>query len=191
MDRREALKKISLILGGTIALPIATGFLAGCTPDSVAVKTQTLSALSIEQDKLVTVIAELIIPQTNTPGATAAGVNKFIDTMVFHWFSDSEKADFFTGMQDASNYCKEINGKDFLQCSEKEQIELLTALEREFLAMKNGPSKKAQFFNTMKQFTLIGFYTSEVGATQELRMPIMGQYLGDIPLGENDAAWAW
>lgn len=189
MDRREALKKLSLILGGTVALPIATGFLAGCSPDS---NTSTApKSLSFDQDKLLETIAELIIPQTSTPGAKAAGVSKFIDSIITGWFSDAEKEDFLTGMQEALDYCEAQNGKPFLQCSQQQQIELLTELEEGSLAMKASTSKKSEFFKAMKQFTVIGFYTSEVGATQELRMPVMGQYLGDIPLGENDAAWAW
>lgn len=193
MNRREALKTISAMLGGSIALPIVSGFLAGCGPSGP--ETQTGSwrpkALTREQNELVTVIAERIIPQTDTPGATAARVNEFIDLILHDWFSESERAGFFNGMTAADTYCLNRYGKDFLNCTKAEQLSVLVDLETEFHANKNAPSPRAEFMSVMKQFTVIGFYTSEVGASQELRVPPMGQYLGNEPFDENDRAWAW
>ena len=46
------------------------------------------------------------------------------------------------------------------------------------------------FFRTMKELTLVGYYTSEVGSTQELHVVPMGPYRGDIPLSQVGRAWA-
>lgn len=198
MNRRDALKAISAMLGGSIALPIASGFLAGCGPSTPDSKNGARlngawrpKALTARQNEIVTVIAERIIPQTDTPGATAARVNEFIDVIVNDWFSTSEKQAFFDGMDAALEYCTERYKKDFGNCSDVEQTALLVELEIEYRENENGASPRAEFLNTMKQFTLIGFYTSETGASEELRVPPMGQYLGNEPFDENSRAWAW
>lgn len=198
MNRRDALKAISAMLGGSIALPIASGFLAGCGPSTPESKNGAWRprALTARQNEIVTIVAERIIPQTDTPGATAARVNEFIDLIVNDWFSTSEKQAFFDGMDAALAYCSERYKKDFKSCSDTEQTALLVELENEYRADRNNASKsnaspRAEFLNTMKQFTLIGFYTSETGASEELRVPPMGQYLGNEPFDENSRAWAW
>lgn len=198
MNRREALKTISAILGGSIALPIASGFLAGCGPSVPGANSGAWRprALTEKQNEIVTIIAERIIPQTDTPGAAAARVNEFIDLIVNDWFSTSEKQAFFNGMEAALAYCSERYKKDFVTCSDTEQTTLLVELENEFRAdgknsAINNASPRAEFLNTMKQFTLIGYYTSETGASEELRVPPMGQYLGNEPFDENSRAWAW
>jgi hypothetical protein len=150
-----------------------------------------LRELTQDQNELVTLIAERIIPQTDTPGASAAKVNEFIDLMLHDWFSADEKARFFAGMAAALAFCREKYREDFMLCAEAEQIALLIELENEFYVNQSNPPPRAEFLHMMKQFTLIGYYTSEIGAGQELRLPPMGEYLGDVPLDENSRAWAW
>ena len=188
MDRREALRQFSLILGSAIVAPLASGFLAGCTTSDNSWKPKVLTA---DQNKLVTIVSELIIPQTDTPGAKMARVNEFIDVMVADWFSEKEKKDFLRGLKDMLIYCSNEFKKEFLQCSPEEQTVVLKDLEDEFFSAKVKPTLRANFFNMIKQFTLIGFYTSEIGATQELRMPLIGLYSGNEPFDENSRAWAW
>jgi hypothetical protein len=43
----------------------------------------------------------------------------------------------------------------------------------------------------MKQLTMLGYFTSEVGSTQALRyVPVPGKYEGCIPYKKGDRAWA-
>ena len=78
MNRRDALKKIGLILGGTVSLPVMNAVLSGCQPGEVSYKPRVLSQ---EQYDLVSEIAEMIIPETDTPGAKTAKVDEFIDML--------------------------------------------------------------------------------------------------------------
>ncbi len=190
MDRREALKQCSLLLGGVLATPIATGILAGCTAPKKTADWKPKVFNSLQND-VVTMIAERIIPETDTPGAGAAGVNTFIDVMVADWFSAEETETFLLGLQETLAYSKKKYKLEFLDCSEQQQTELLLELENEVSKSKDPQTPRAEFFSLMKQFTLIGYYTSEIGATQELSMPIMGQYSGNEPFNQNSRAWAW
>ena len=57
-----------------------------------------LRTLNPQQNAMVTTISEIIIPQTNTPGAKAARVNEFIDLILTEWYDDEEKSIFLTGL---------------------------------------------------------------------------------------------
>ena len=46
------------------------------------------------------------------------------------------------------------------------------------------------FFRTLKELVLVGYYTSEAGATEELRMHPMGSWTADMPYSEVGRAWA-
>ena len=190
MNRRETLEQLSVIFGGAIALPIASGFLAGCQPsgDPAGWKPKILST---EQAEVLEIMSERIIPKTDSPGASEARVVEFLDQIVAEYFNEDEKEDFFTGLNAALSASKSALGQEFLSCSTEEQLAFLSDLDKEYFLDSDRPSVQASFFNTLKQFTIIGFYTSEQGATLELKMPVMGDYPGCVPTDKNTRAWAW
>lgn len=188
MDRREALKHVAAILGGAISAPVILGVLGGCDTGSVPGKWQP-KTLNSEQDELVATISELIIPQTDTPGAKAARVNEFIDLMLTDWFPDDDRTAFLDGLNDAEAFCKQRFGKHFRECSESEQNRILTDLE-EASFREEAKSPRADFFRSMKELTLLGYYTSEIGATQELHLNPMGTFNGCIPFSETGRAYS-
>ena len=189
MDRREALKRVAVLLGGVISAPTVLGVLGGCQTGSKSSPWQP-STLNNEQNEMVTLISELIIPETDTPGAKAARVNEFIDIMLTEWYDNEERDAFLTGLGDTEAYCQNRFQICFGECTQSEQTEILTEMEAEFVNEAEGKSPRAEFFNTMKELTLLGYYTSEIGATQELRMNPMGTYDGCIPFSEADRAWS-
>lgn len=199
LDRRTLLKRIAMLLGTPIAAPIASGFLGGCSfgPGAAGAQlpSKTSTAISGEGDdnrmEILSEMAERILPATDTPGAKEAKVVEFIGLVLDGWFSKSERSTFWNGFEEAMTLCNEKYKKNFLRCSAEEQNTLLLQLDSEFFRSSGNPSARANFFHLMKQFTLTGYYTSEIGATQELRLPVMGVYLGCESFSENDVAWAW
>jgi hypothetical protein len=160
-------------------------------PDQAALKT-----FNPHQNDTVTTIAEIIIPQTNTPGAKAARVNEFIDLMVTEWYDEEEKATFLAGLADVDARTRDLHGKDFIQCGEKQQIELLQALDDEVAAARseldlrrrrNRPPER-NFFFMIKQLTLVGYYTSQVGFEQELHGEIIPSHHASCGPLEEEAA---
>jgi len=147
-----------------------------------------------QQNAIVTTIAELIIPQTDTPGAKAARVNEFIDLILTEWYDEEEKSTFMTGLADVDSRTHELYGKDFVDCAEKQQVEILQALDDEVAAReqdarrrRNHPPEK-NFFFMMKQLTLVGYYTSQVGFEQELHGEIIpARHVACVPL-DGEAA---
>src|SRR5438309_10169229 len=96
IDRREALRRVTLLLGGAGSASTVAGVLAGCearrTPDGAS----TPRALSSEQVELVAAVAEHILPETDTPGARAALVNRIIDGTLAQSRSAEERPRFLT-----------------------------------------------------------------------------------------------
>ena len=190
MDRREALQRIGWMLGGTLSASTIAGVLGGCSaqPEGVLFTARTLTE---GRDELVAVLAELIIPETDTPGARAARVHEFADAMLTDWYEAEESARFLEGLDDVQQRAEAAGGASFTDLSEAQQVELLTQMEEEAYQWQEAGSQGDEpFFFTIKSFTLFGYYTSEIGATQELRVNPMGEYKGDVPYEEIGRSWA-
>ena len=190
IDRREALRRAALLLGGALAAPTVAGVLAGCEPPPVPDGAWQPRALTPEQADLVATIADHILPETDTPGARAVGVHRFIDAMLAESYPAEDRERFLAGLADVDARARRACGRAFLQCATTDQRALLVHLDREAFATMPGPDE-ASFFHTMKELTLVGYYTSEIGATRELRhAPVPGRFDGCVPLAEIGRAWA-
>jgi hypothetical protein len=153
-----------------------------------------LRTFNPHQNITVTTISELIIPQTDTPGAKAARVNEFIDLILTDWYDDDEKHIFLAGLADVDVRSRDLFGKDFVDCGEKPQIEILRALDDEVAAdraeMRRGSRRKRpperNFFFMIKQLTLIGYYTSQIGFERDLHGEIIpARHAGCVPLEDE------
>jgi hypothetical protein len=200
MNRRDALARVALLMGGAVIG--ADYFLTGCSPassDKQAGETKDKAAasnfkpLSPEQTAYLNEVAETILPTTKTPGAKAANVGAFMGVMVRDCYAPADQQIFLDGMGKLEEASKKQNSKGFLESTPAQRTALLTALDAE---QKNySKTKKLEepnhYFRMMKELTMLGFFTSEVGATQALRyLPVPGKYDGNVPYKKGDRAWA-
>jgi hypothetical protein len=164
IDRREALRRAALVLGGVLSAPLAAGVLAGCEARGVPDGTWRPRVLTPRQAELVASITDQILPDTDTPGARAVGVHRFIDALLAESYSAAERERFVTGLVELGR--------------QRAQLERL--------------DREAQpFFRSLKELTLVGYYTSEVGATRELHhAPVPGRFDGCVPLAQVGRTWA-
>ena len=123
-------------------------------------------AMNAHQNEMVIQLTELIIPQTDTPGAKAALVNRFVDN-VLDGADPRDKKEFFRGLTWVDERSRDLFGADFLTTSPEQQNALLTI-------MSSGKNKSlmdqigVEFFQSIKSMTITGYYTSEIGLRQEL-----------------------
>jgi len=200
MNRRDALARVALLMGGAVIG--ADYFLTGCSPassDKEAGDTKGKAAannfkpLTPEQTAYLTEVADTILPATKTPGAKAANVGSFMAVMVRDCYAPADQEIFMDGLGKLEAASQKQNSKGFLESTPAQRTALLTALDAE---QKNyGKTKKPEqpnhYFRMMKELTLLGFFTSEVGATQVLRyLPVPGKYDGNVPYKKGDRAWA-
>lgn len=197
ITRRQMLQRLALALGGTLSSPIVAAALSDARMKSAggAWRPRTLSAA---QDELVTAIAESILPATGTPGAAAAGVNRFIDLLMSDWLDVEERDRFLAGLDDLEARCRERFERPFLALTTAERLAVLEPLDVEAVEARRATDPSSQsridnpsFFASMKEMTLVGYYTSEIGMTQELKyMENPGSYDGCVPLAEIGRTWA-
>jgi len=193
MHRREALR----LLAGAATLPVLSrdAFSLFRQVHEQLAEGGALKTLNPHQNATVTVISEIIIPQTDTPGAKAVRVNEFIDLILTDWYGDDERQRFLTGLADVDVRSRDTFGKDFVDCSEKQQTQIVSSLDEELTGIRQpleplrggrfAPPEK-QFFHMIKRLTLVGYYTSQAGFEQELHEHIVPpSHAGCAPIEEE------
>ncbi len=192
MDRREALRKTAMLMGAAISAGAFAGIMQGCkaTPEL----TYTPSFFTEDQARVISELAEAIIPKTDTPGAKEAGVPGFIDQILKECYKKEDQDRFITGLAEFDAACASANGDSFVYLSPEKQFEFAKAQNDAAIASaKENPTAPRPFFLMAKELTLLGFFTSEPGATQVLQyVAVPGAYKGCIPLSEagNGKTWA-
>ena len=182
IGRREALRRAAVLLGGALSAPAIAGVLAGCTS-----RDDGNRALTSEQLELVASIAEEIIPETDTPGARAADVHVFIDKMLAEHYPPADKQRVLDGLTELDTRSRQACGRPFIRCSADEHRALLTRIDQEAFANQREP----YWFRTLKELTVLGYYTSEIGATQELRhVAVPGRFDACVPFEQIGRTWA-
>ncbi len=197
MTRREILRGVATLVGGALSSSLVAAVL-GCDRRPSPAADWAPRTLSPERHRLVAAIAELILPATDTPGAAAAGVDRFIDLLLSDWLDDNERDRFLAGLDELEREARERFGRAFLELTTQEQIALLEPLDaaaaevrRAAVAAGLTEVEEPPFFGMMKEMTLVGYYTSEIGMTQELQhLRVAGSYHGCMPLAEVGRSWA-
>lgn len=183
LNRREALQ----LLATGAALQLAPSRLAAALREAHAVLGTEAAhrTLNAHQSATVTTMAELILPRTDTPGATDVGACDFIDLILTEWYEEAERNRFLTGLADVDVRAQSLFGKDFVDCSPVQQADMLTALG-ERMVEESGrvrdqgrPSRgipigtDKNFYSMLRRWTLTAYYTSEAGATAELKYEVI------------------
>jgi hypothetical protein len=190
MNRRDAISRVSMLLGGTILG--AEVFLSGCTDPNRNVGAAGIN-FSNDDAAFLDEVAETILPATDTPGAKAAKVGEFMTVIVRDCYEQKDQKIFIAGMRTLNETSKKQYGKFFVESSPQERHDLLVALDKE---QKDYMDKKKEgdpkhYFRLMKELTLWGYFTSQPGATQALRyVAVPGRYEGCIPYKKGEKAWA-
>jgi gluconate 2-dehydrogenase gamma chain len=116
--------------------------------------------LKPEQMQWVAKLVDLIIPRTDTPGASDAGVPAFIDRALNR---DAEaKTQFLDGMTQLNDAARTKHGSAFGELSAEQQTAMLTSIEAD------ASAPLGRFFRQVKDLTIDGYYTSKPGLTVEL-----------------------
>lgn len=201
MNRRDAVARVALIMGGAIIG--GDYFLTSCsspTQEKEAETKQPKAAakaekpfLSQEQVAYLNEVGDTILPPTKTPGAKAADVGGFMAVMVRDCYKPADQQVFLKGLTQLEEASKKKNGKGFMASDAAQRKALLTALDAEQKKYTDTKTLEApnHYFRMMKELTLLGYFTSEVGSTKALRyLPVPGKYEGCVPYKKGDRAWA-
>lgn len=172
-----------------MSAPVMAGILQGCS--SKPELDWQPQFLSEEQAATVAELTERILPRTDTPGAKDAGVPAYVDLMLKDIFTDDDRQRFLDGLASLDKASEDEFGDAFVDLSPEQQDQVLKTLAAQANEQMNVDSKEKPFFFMAKELTMVGFFTSEIGATQFLQyIAVPGSYEGCIPLEEVGKAWA-
>ena len=173
MKRRQAIGVLSGVVGAPLVMaPDEVGRLlawrervrASAGPAGAGA-TQTPSLFTPERARVMETFAEIIIPETDTPGASEAGVTEFVAALVDGWLDDDDRDRFLEGLDTVDPACRELFGSPFAECAPGEQAAFVRGLDQELTRLREDPAtdETQHFFHDVKRFTLTAYFTSEPG----------------------------
>lgn len=171
IERREILR-ILAVAAGVASFPGFSKWSFACGHVGAAInqiKPATYQPLFFTTSEYATVevLAALIIPSDDTPGAREAGVSEFIDLMVSR--DSNLQRRFRNGLNLLDARSKAEAGNTFMKLPLSQQTSLLESLayKKKF---RPGEEEGRKFFELIREYTVMGFYTSEIGL-KELDYP--------------------
>ena len=251
IDRREAIRRVGVLLGG-VTFVGGSALLTACErererPAAASPATPVaVGDFSAQEVALLDEIADTILPETKTPGAKAARTGAFMALMVTDTYEADEKQVFRDGLLSLDAECRKANNVDFMTATPAQRLALLEQLDREQKAQadarkaaakaakgKNAkaarPAKTsktadstdadrflpdqrktaavgtetgagtavtddtppAHYFRMMKELSMLGYFTSEIGCKQAQRyVESPGRYEPCVPYTPGQKAWA-
>ncbi|MGH7520605.1 MAG: gluconate 2-dehydrogenase subunit 3 family protein [Gemmatimonadales bacterium] len=178
MDRRELIQWLVATAGLRCLESLAPADLLALGRDvhRGAGGDRPLLALTAHAERTVAAAAERIIPATDTPGTTAAGVTAFIDKMLADWHTPAERDHFLAGLRDLDARCRARASHDFVACAEADQVAVLNELDAEAAPVRD------HWFGRLKYLTVYGYCTSEAGMRALGLFPLPWRYDGCAPV---------
>ena len=162
LTRRRLLKYAAGMMGGLLSAPLVA--MARGEAGGEWRQADHAAAWSPEQHALVVDLAETILPETQTPGATTAQVDDFIAHVLTGWFTAPERERFLAELDEFAARCIAATGGHFAALPAAERAAYLAPLDREAAEARSRKRVPLPFFATLKELSLVGYYTSEVGA---------------------------
>jgi len=170
MQRRNAIKSLSLAFGGLVALP---SWATNWTPDSIG----KISNLSYNDDTLLGEIVETIIPETSTPGAKSLKVHQFAQRMINDCYGDAAKQNLKDGLKKTEELAQQTYQKSFVACDATQRKALLNKM------LDSSDNTTKQFASTIKRLTIQGYTNSEYYMVNVIKFNMApGFYHGCVPV---------
>lgn len=188
VQRRDWLKTTVLGTGAAAASPLVTQIAPAAAAEVGADQQWTPLLFDEHQNQTVVALTELIIPETDTPGAKAAKVNKYIDLML-HDVDPDKGHEFLKGLGWLDGHAIRLHDAPFVALDSADQNAILESLDA---AGGSGPADQASIFETvvraepttaadsdsadlavgaaffkrLKRLTIEGYYTSRIGIAE-------------------------
>ncbi len=190
MERRELLKIMAMTLGSSVALPQSAFARIG-----EAYQESDLTFFRPAQRQQVAILAEAIIPKTDTPGAIDAGVPGWIEVIVKDCLEPENQKIITDGLAAIMMRCVKDHGKSLDKLSPEEQVAFLTAYDKETKAeqknLAKGDKPPLTFLQQFKELTKFCYVNSEIGATQAFNFQLVpARWIPDMPLEPGMKAYS-
>lgn len=186
IDRRQALAGVVAMFGAQLYAPIARA--AGLAPMKPAVISEGAPSIQVftpHERALMTALCERIIPKTDTPGAIEAGVPAYIEKLLADWSDPDDRDPIIAGLAEIDTQSMQQYKVAGDKATPQQQDALLT------MAMEGKLNKGEDFFEAFRQLVIVGYYTSEIGITQEREyLPVPGEFNGAFPYAQVNKVYS-
>jgi Gluconate 2-dehydrogenase subunit 3 len=186
INRREALRLLAT--GATVPLLSQATWARLRQAREALGSSPAPRTLDRHQYATVKTLAELIIPKTDTPGASDVGAADFIDLLLTEWYDGPGRDRFLSGLSDLDARAQSLFSRKMINCSAAQRTVILRVLGEEMveeasieqrITQDNDSGAPEAFYPMLRRMTLTAYYTSEAGATEELHFEIVpGRYDG-------------
>ncbi|MXV95803.1 MAG: gluconate 2-dehydrogenase subunit 3 family protein [Gemmatimonadetes bacterium] len=200
MKRRQAIGVLGGVAGAQVLMPLdelkrlvawRERVHASSSPRgaSEAAARQAASLLTPARARAMEALAEVIVPATDTPGASEAGVSEFVAALVDGWLDDDDRDRFLAGLDTVDPACRERFGSPFAECEPGEQAAFVRGLDQEVTRLREDPAadESQHFFHDIKRFTLTAYFTSEPGLAALGYRTTFRTFEGCAPLDAQEA----
>jgi hypothetical protein len=189
VDRRQFLESIA---GLSALLPGLT--LQQAFAQQAHARARSIPAprtLSAAQDACLTAVAEILLPRTETVGASEVGVNRFIDLLLTESLLPADRDRFLAGLDAIDARCRAQYGAPVARARRADQLTLIGALDAELpprdptkaeqAALEKQPMNAGRGYALVKQLAVFAYFTSEPVARGLINAPIIpGRYDGCV-----------
>jgi hypothetical protein len=213
ISRRDAIQRVTVLLGGVALVDSDSVFAAlldAASADPLVQETtaaQGVGTFTTADVAFLDEVADTILPETNTPGAKAARTGAFMALMVTDAYTPRNQQIFRDGMKRLEEACQREHAASFVQARPEQRVALLQRFDAERQAELDArkatqrsrapvppsppPDAPVHFFRLMKELTLLGYFTSEIGYRQVLRyIESPGRYDPCAPHKPGEKIWA-
>jgi hypothetical protein len=189
MRRREILRRVAWMLGGAVSAPAALAILQGCSArDPAPAAGWVPKFFKGTQADVVSAIADIMIPKTDTSGALDAGVPAFVDLMLADVYPGDSQERFNAGYAKFEEGAK-AGGKPFLELDREQRTAFV---QQSLVSALDGERDPKPFILMVRELTLLGFYTSRVGITENMEyVAVPTAYQGCVPLSQMKKHVYW
>ena len=169
--RRDAIKTMAVGSSGLVQLVASAPVAAAARELAAAAAQSTVRAwkprfLTPERAEMLATLAELIIPETDTPGARSARVHEHIDLVLSHETGEVQQS-FREGLEEVDRLSHARYEKAFVRLDPQDQEALMGRLANPEPDHSEG-GVGHRFFRDLRRRTVFAYYTSREGIHQEL-----------------------
>ena len=183
IDRRAALVGLVGVFGANLFAPLARA--VGYQPNPAINTGAPAVVFTPAQRALVAALSERVLPTTDTPGAIAAGVPAYIEKLLADWAAPADRVPILAGLDAIEARCVKDYKVPGARATAAQHDALLT------LAMNDQIPSGGVFFEAFRQLVITGYYTSEIGMTQEREyLPVPGEYNGAFPYSQVNKVYS-
>lgn len=188
MDRRTLVKTMSLMVGGSVAIP-AWAEKVLRYPDQYWEAAP--EGVSKQDMALLGQLADVIIPPTSTPGASAAGAHFVIPIILDDCYDPGIVQEFWRELRKLDDRGMQQFNQPFGKCTAEQKTAIVTQLQQDYRKGRDAGRDQFYFYKTAHDLITVGYFTSEKGMQAALAyLPIPGKHMGDIALEPGQKAWA-